>query len=68
MSEYIYGSREKIKPPCKDCQERHPHCHSECEAYLAYDADRQRIRKEKKVNSDMSWVLHRKGGRKWKSY
>lgn len=22
--------------PCKECEVRHPHCHSECEAYNEY--------------------------------
>jgi len=29
--------------PCKDCQNRHPHCHSECDPYKAYDEDRKLI-------------------------
>lgn len=23
-------------PPCLKCEERHEHCHSECEKYIAY--------------------------------
>lgn len=25
-----------MKAPCKDCEKRHPNCHSECEAYQAF--------------------------------
>lgn len=25
-----------IKPPCKNCEKRHPGCHGKCEAYIAY--------------------------------
>lgn len=30
------------KVPCKDCQERHLHCHSECQRYIEWAA-KQRI-------------------------
>lgn len=28
--------QRKIKPPCKDCSDRHLKCHSTCERYLDY--------------------------------
>lgn len=27
-----------MNAPCKDCPDRHPNCHSHCEAYQEYDA------------------------------
>ena len=26
--------------PCKDCEDRHPHCHSECDLYAQMKAER----------------------------
>ena len=26
----------RITAPCKDCPNRHPHCHGECEAYKTF--------------------------------
>ncbi len=26
----------RLKVPCKDCSERHPHCHGECEKYKQF--------------------------------
>lgn len=37
------------RPPCKDCPDRHPGCHSDCERYLEFksykDAERSEMRK-----------------------
>lgn len=30
---------------CQGCTNRHPHCHSECEIYKAFKAERERINK-----------------------
>lgn len=32
-----------LKPPCKDCPDRHLACHDHCEKYKAFDAERKRI-------------------------
>lgn len=32
-----------MKVPCKDCTDRHLGCHSECEKYKAFDAERKKI-------------------------
>lgn len=42
-----------MKNPCtKDCPKRSPTCHSECEEYLAFFEERQRINQERhKINS-----------------
>ena len=36
-----------VKTPCKDCEERHPLCHAECERYMAYKAEAAEIKKKK---------------------
>lgn len=35
-----------MRPPCKGCRFRsvRPNCHSTCEEYLAYNAEREKIR------------------------
>jgi hypothetical protein len=33
--------------PCKDCDDRHSHCHAECERYKAYRQHCDRIAKDK---------------------
>lgn len=35
--------------PCKDCPDRHPHCHSECEKYKAFDALCEQARKKRNL-------------------
>lgn len=37
--------------PCKDCEKRHPHCHSECEEYAAYREDRDKVNAERQKES-----------------
>lgn len=46
-----------MKAPCKDCPNRHPNCHSECEDYIAYDKDNKRKcaeRAERSLSRDKS--------------
>lgn len=42
---------------CKDCKERHPHCHTSCPRYLEekieHERQRERVDKIKKMESDM---------------
>lgn len=33
--------------PCKDCECRHPNCHSECEDYIQYSRERTEILNKK---------------------
>ena len=35
------------KAPCKDCPDRHLHCHSTCEKYIAYNKECEELRKLK---------------------
>ena len=43
-----------MQPPCKDCPDRHLHCHSECDKYANYyianEQRKKNIREEK-----LSW-------------
>ena len=36
-----------MKPPCKNCEDRHQGCHAECESYAEYRdfCDKQRSRR-----------------------
>lgn len=42
---------------CKDCKERHPHCHASCPRYLEekieHERQKERVDKIKKMESDM---------------
>lgn len=38
--------------PCKDCADRHPGCHSECEWYMKYSKERAEMLKNKKDEND----------------
>lgn len=35
------------KAPCKDCPDRHLHCHSTCEKYIAYNKECEELRQLK---------------------
>ena len=35
-----------VKAPCKDCEMRHPSCHSTCERYLTYVKEKDAQNKE----------------------
>ncbi len=37
--------RTDLQSPCKDCAERHDLCHSECERYQQYSANRKELSK-----------------------
>lgn len=41
-----------ITAPCKDCADRHPNCHSECERYGEYKKERTEMLKERMVDHD----------------
>lgn len=38
--------------PCKDCPDRHPNCHSACDAYAQYSNERTRICEERRLQSN----------------
>lgn len=37
--------RTDLTSPCKDCEERHELCHSTCEKYKQYSANRKALNK-----------------------
>ena len=36
------------KGPCKNCDKRHVACHSECEEYIAYRKEADRVNKKRR--------------------
>ena len=45
---------------CKDCIERHPHCHSSCERYKRYTAanDAKRTARQKREHAERDMYEH----------
>lgn len=45
--------------PCNGCSDRtvRPNCHSTCERYLAYAAEREKIREARKTQQDATTAL-----------
>ncbi len=39
-----------LSAPCKDCAERRPGCHSECERYKEYSRERAELSKRRKAD------------------
>lgn len=54
---------------CKDCTERHIGCHGSCQRYLdeveAANAERERLRKQKKGENEADAVLHIAARKMW---
>ena len=42
--------------PCRHCENRSVGCHSHCEAYAGYDAERKAIRKEVRQEMEMNTI------------
>lgn len=40
-----------LTAPCKDCPFRHERCHSRCEKYLAFKAEREQYLADKNKNA-----------------
>lgn len=56
--------------PCKDCKNRHPKCHSECDKYAAFKKRLEDIHKEEAKQREihemtLNSLLGAQGGR-WK--
>lgn len=55
---------------CKDCKERHPHCHTSCPRYLEekieHERQKERVDKIKKIESDMFGYKTDSKKRYWK--
>lgn len=47
-----------MKAPCKDCEKRHPSCHSHCEEYKAFRAEIDRAREARKYDSEVRFYKH----------
>lgn len=43
-----------MNAPCKGCQDRQVGCHSTCEKYLAYQAEREAIREKNRLDHIIS--------------
>ena len=43
-----------LPAPCKDCTERHPGCHSECEKYAEYSRERAELSKSRRAGFDFA--------------
>lgn len=41
-----------MKPPCKDCPDRHLNCHSECIRYLRWKEHLKALRAAEKAEKD----------------
>ncbi len=48
------------RSPCKDCERRHPGCHSECEDYRKMKEEREEIRKKIRTEIDVNSVLFKR--------
>ena len=55
---------------CKDCKDRHPHCHTSCPRYLEekieHERQKERVDKIKKMESDMFGYKEDSKKRYWK--
>lgn len=47
-----------MKAPCKDCEKRHPSCHSHCEAYKAFRAEVDLAREAHRRTEDVRSFLY----------
>ncbi len=45
-----------IDPPCLNCEERHLYCHSSCEGYLQWKADRQAEEDARRNSADYEYA------------
>lgn len=36
-----------MNAPCKDCEDRKPRCHSDCEKYLKFKGQRKKVAQER---------------------
>lgn len=49
-----------MRPPCKDCPDRHELCHATCKRYLAYREERDRLNAEKYAECGSVWASETK--------
>ena len=47
----------RLQAPCKDCENRHPHCHGECELYKKYKEESETQKEE--YRESLIWETYR---------
>lgn len=47
-----------MKTPCKGCMSRHAACHTECEKYLAFRADTEKRRLQRRAEAEIDNARH----------
>lgn len=47
-----------MQSPCKDCEDRHRNCHSDCNEYKAYQAEN--LRRNEKIRREKLVVCYKK--------
>ena len=48
----------KVKPPCKGCDNRHLGCHGECEEYKTFTDENEKQRKLKTSNINFTYMAY----------
>lgn len=43
-----------MNSPCKGCEYRHIHCHAECDEYKEFVMEREKVRRERLVQSQVN--------------
>ena len=43
-----------MKAPCYQCPDRHVLCHSECEKYIAFRAERDRMNADRRIENTVN--------------
>ena len=43
---WLHNAYKKLNGPCLNCEERHKNCHSECEKYIKYKAEAEKVREK----------------------
>lgn len=49
--------------PCRDCKERHEHCHVDCERYKEFADKQALIRKKRRERMELDQVTHHRYNR-----
>jgi hypothetical protein len=48
-----------MKAPCKDCPDRHLHCHSECERYKTFKQECDELREKRNKIKQAEYTIDR---------
>ena len=49
-----------MKPPCKDCSDRHINCHSECTRYLRWKEHLAELKAAEQLEKDKESMFHQR--------